>query len=243
MSLMLSRGSHIVTREDLVEVHTPEPTGSWCPISHYDLVTGVQATLERSGLVVMREEHGIWRDGARYFGLIEIANDSQAGDYGLIIGVRNSHDRSFPAELVIGGRVFVCDNLSFHGEVRLARRHTCGIRRDLPSLIERAVGQLGDLRHSQAQRFDAYKLLELSDSQVHDLVIQALDAQIVPATRIADVLAEYRKPRHQEFIDAGRTGWRLFNSFTEVLKGAIDRLPRRTQALHGLLDTACGLTK
>jgi len=28
---------------------------------------------------------------------------------------------------------------------------------------------------------------------------------------------------------------------TEVLKGSLDRLPRRTQALHGLLDAHCGL--
>jgi hypothetical protein len=30
----------------------------------------------------------------------------------------------------------------------------------------------------------------------------------------------------------GRTAWRLFNAFA---------LPRRTQALHGLMDAACGL--
>jgi len=33
----------------------------------------------------------------------------------------------------------------------------------------------------------------------------------------------------------------LFNAFTEALKGNLDALPRRTQALHGLLDAACGL--
>jgi hypothetical protein len=38
-----------------------------------------------------------------------------------------------------------------------------------------------------------------------------------------------------------RTVWRLFNSFTEVLKGNLGELPRRTQALHGLMDSACGL--
>ena len=34
-----------------------------------------------------------------------------------------------------------------------------------------------------------------------------------------------------------------FNAITEAAKGGdIQVLPRRTQALHGLLDTACGLT-
>jgi hypothetical protein len=29
----------------------------------------------------------------------------------------------------------------------------------------------------------------------------------------------------------------LFNSFTEVLKGNLNELPKRTEALHGLLDS------
>ena len=77
-------------------------------------------------------------------------------------------------------------------------------------------------------------------NQAHDLVIQALDAQVIPATKIPHVLNEWRDPRHPEFRQ-GKTAWRWFNAVTEVLKGSLDRLPRRTQALHGLLDAHCGL--
>src|SRR5438067_230883 len=65
-------------------------------------------------------------------------------------------------------------------------------------------------------------------------------ASVVPLTRLPAVLAEWREPRHPEFRD-GKTAWRLFNAFTEGLKGNLDALPRRTQALHGLMDAACGL--
>jgi hypothetical protein len=103
-----------------------------------------------------------------------------------------------------------------------------------------AVGRLGDLRRSQAERFDAYRRHDLTDGAAHDLVVRALDAGVVPVTRLPAVLREWREPRHAEFRE-GRTAWRLFNAFTETLKGNLDALPRRTQALHGLLDTACGL--
>jgi hypothetical protein len=64
--------------------------------------------------------------------------------------------------------------------------------------------------------------------------------RVVPVTKIPDVLREWRETRHPEFRQ-GLTGWRLFNAFTEGLKGQLDYLPRRTQALHGLLDVACGV--
>jgi hypothetical protein len=39
-----------------------------------------------------------------------------------------------------------------------------------------------------------------------------------------------------------RNVWSLFNAFTEALKeGNLAELPKRTEALHGLLDNQVGL--
>ena len=240
LNLCLHCGSRSVPREQVTATTTPPRTSSWVPIPHAQLLEGVQSSLQRAGLSVVSEAHGLSRDGARYFGLLQVANGHANKDFGLVVGLRNSHDKSFPAGLVVGASVFVCDNLSFSGEIRLARKHTVHVERDLPSLIESAVGRLGDLRRSQEERFSAYKEQELSDSAAHDLLVQALDARVLPVTSLPNVLREWREPRHTEFR-ASKTAWRLFNSFTEVMKGNLDALPRRTQALHGLLDATCGL--
>ena len=239
-NLMLHCGARAASREQVAAVATPPRTPTWVPIPHARLLEGVQGSLGRAGLSVVSEAHGLARDGSRYFGLMQVVNGQADRDFGLVVGLRNSHDQSFPAGLAVGASVFVCDNLSFSGEVRLARKHTARIERDLPQLIERAVGKLGDLRRSQAERFAAYRRQELTDGAAHDLVVRALDARVVPVTRLPAVLREWREPRHPEFR-AGLTAWRLFNAFTETLKGNLDALPRRTQALHGLLDTTCGL--
>jgi hypothetical protein len=239
-NLMLHAGADAVSREQISAVKTPVRTPTWVPIPHDRLLDGVQATLERAGLHVVTEAHGLTKDGNRYFGLLQVANGHADKDFGLVVGLRNSHDKTFPAGLVIGASVFVCDNLSFSGEIKLARKHTVHVERDLPSLIESAVGRLGDLRRTQEQRFDAYKHRELTDGQAHDLIVRSLDARVLPVTRIPLVLREWREPRHPEFRES-KTAWRLFNGFTEGLKGNLDMLPRRTQALHGLLDAACGL--
>jgi hypothetical protein len=56
------------------------------------------------------------------------------------------------------------------------------------------------------------------------------------------VLADWRKPRHEEFEP--RTAWSLFNCFTETLKEtSLFKLAPHTQALHGLLDQFCGVAR
>ena len=68
------------------------------------------------------------------------------------------------------------------------------------------------------------------------------DAMVLPASRLPVLLEEWRRPRHREFTEGGRTAWRLFNAFTEAIKGRnLAVLPKRTQVLHGLMDSACGL--
>lgn len=239
-NLYLHCGANHVERGQLALVATPQRTATWVPIPHDRLLAQVLGTLERGGLHVVSEAHGLTRDGQRYFGLLQVANGHNPDDFGLVVGLRNSHDKRFPAGLVVGASVFVCDNLSFSGEVKLARKHTAHVERDLPQLVGRAVGRLTDLRGRQEQRFAAYKQQEIGDREAHDLIVRGLDARVVPVTRVPDVLAEWRQPRHPEFRD-GKTGWRLFNAFTEALKGNLEALPRRTQALHGLMDPACGL--
>jgi hypothetical protein len=190
---------------------------------------------------VRRRRCALWRR-ARFFGLLQVSDGLRANDFGLTIGVRNSHDQSFPAGLVVGATVFVCDNLSFSGEIKLARKHTIHIARDFPQLIDAAIGQLGTLRRSQETRFAAYKQHELTDAAAHDLLVQALDARVLPVTKIPLALEEWRTPRHPVFEEHGKSAWRFFNAITEAVKGSdLQILPRRTQALHGILDAACGL--
>jgi hypothetical protein len=243
LNLVVHAGGIRVDREGIQKAQTPRAQGIWRPIPHIRLLGEVQKTLERSGLKVTAEAHALSHEGNRYFGLMQLAggDGASASDYGFVVGLRNSHDKSFPAGLAVGSGVFVCDNLAFSGEIEIARKHTTNINRDLPNLIERAVGRIGDARIQQDRRIAAYKTTELSDAQAHDFLIRSVDAQVIANRRITDVLQEWRSPRHPEFAE-GRTAWRLFNAYTEILKDAnLFERPKTTQALHGLMDTACGL--
>ncbi len=56
---------------------------------------------------------------------------------------------------------------------------------------------------------------------------------------IPAIIKEWREPTYAEFSE--RSAWSMFNAFTEVLKGNLVELPKRTEVLHGLFDAQVGL--
>lgn len=238
--LYLHCGAERITRDEIVKVATPEPTETWCPIAHASLIEQVEKALATVNMRVVDEAYGLTKDGARMFGLLQVANCVETKDYGYMLGLRNSHDKSFPATLGVGSRVFVCDNLALSAEIRIARKHTTHILRDLPNLTVNAIGRLAAHYNRQGERIDAYKAAELDDVHASDLMIRCLEAGVFPKTLITDVIKEWRAPRHPEFAEA-KNVWRFFNGVTENLKGGIWQLPGRTERLHALCDQFSGV--
>lgn len=235
--LVLHTGAETATWDQVEAIPTPEPTKSWKPIAHAQLVEDVMTTLERTGLQVKESAFATYQGGARFFGLLGLDCEGGGGDYQLVVGLRNSHDRSFPVGMTVGSRVFVCDNLAFSSEIQVVRRHTRYLMDDLPRLISTAVGSISASADVQQQRFDHYKQVELSDLQVHDILVQSLDVQAIRTTWLPKVLEQWRKPEHEEFAER-HDAWRLWNGYTEVLKKVqVEWRHLNTLALQGLFDT------
>lgn len=238
--LTLHSGGRLASLEEVCNVTTPRPSGIWRPIPHEMVVQRITEELQSTSLQVVHQEFGLSHDDARMFGIMELRNGSNRDDFALIAGIRNSHDKSFPIGLACGSRVFVCDNLAFSGEVVIRRKHTTNVMRDLPSLLNRAVYKLTELRQHQASRIDAYKLRQICQAEAHDILIRGMRAGVVAASKLPKVLAEWDEPKHEDFRE--RTLWSLFNAFTEVMKDyETADLPWRTRGLHGLCDTVANV--
>jgi hypothetical protein len=230
---MIHRGSEAVSREALADVHTPDGTSTWTPVPHSLLVGLVEDSIRECGLTIADTDFAIWRGGLRFFGVISLGGGSH--DYAATVGIRNSHDRQFPAAMAIGSRVFCCDNLAFSSEVVIKTRHTAKVLERLPGVVSSGVTKLIDYRQEQDKRIFLYKSAGITDAKhLHDLVVRLYRAKAIPSTAISRVIEEYESPRHPEFSD--HTLWSLMNATTEVLKSFGDLQPR-TQRLHSVLDS------
>lgn len=240
--LMLHCGGQLKTREDVFAVPAPPATATYAPLPYESLIVRIEKQLAVEGIRITEERLALAKEGQRLFGLLalEMPGPTQT-DYGCVLGLRTSYDRSFANGVCIGASVFVCDNLSFRGEVTFERKHTAGMLRDLSWMISETVSTLPMRFAAQSTTFEAYKQRGITDRDVHDLAIRLWDAGALGTLEIPRLIREWREPKLPEFGGAPKTVWRLFNAATEVIKGDLWRLPARTRAIHAIMDETCGI--
>lgn len=204
------------------------------PVAHHEIVQLIRYTLGFFGHDILDEAHAVTPDGYRYFGLLSLR--STYGDYTDTVGLRNSHDKSFPIGIAFGSRVMVCDNLSFFGDHTIRRKHTIKAKRELPGLLSEIVEPLQAQRLAQNQTFQRYQQVALTDAQVDHAIMTMYRKEVIGVQRIADVVRQWEQPT---FDWGDRTAWRLFNAATFALAGRVSENPNITRELHQVIDGIC----
>jgi uncharacterized protein DUF932 len=250
MSLVLHCGSQAVSRETLAAVETPYPTQSHFPIPHIQIVEQAESVLGSLGIGVKESAFALSPTATRFFGLMTLDVPVPGGNYGILLGMRNSHDKEWAAALAGGSHVFVCDNLAFSGEFTLSRKHTRWIGRDLPALMGRAVDRVLASAKAETARLDRWQTSMISDQQADSIILRAAVAGVIPARETVQVRHEYHEPRHAEF--SARSAWSLYNAFTERFKpraesengdvkrpsASVERVWQRAPRLIPLIESA-----
>jgi hypothetical protein len=235
MSIMLHCGSQPMSRVELALVPTPPPMGNrHHPYPYIDYVEQVGNALQACGFKLISETFGVNRQGAQFFGLMEVLPWNRPDDagYSRLIGLRGSHDQSLPRGLAAGSRVFVCDNLCFSGEVTVNTRQTTYVERRMPGLVLNAVRNLAGAFEVQDARYDRYRSFELKPRWGDAAIVELMRRGVIGPSHMARVVREWDEPSHAEHAENGHSVWRLMNAVTEVLKPALDDngIPTRATA-------------
>lgn len=235
MTLMLHVNAQPIEYEGLRELETPLATATHVPIPHFRVVDLIKTTLGMFGHQVTTENYGVTDDGSRFFGLISLRS-SYTG-YEDTVGLRNSHDKSFPVGLGFGSRVFVCDNMAFSADHVIKRRHTANLKRDLPGIIGELIEPLALAREAQAKKIQHYRHTMLTDQQADHAVMQLYRGGVINIQRVPEVIQEWDAPSFPDLEEP--TAWRLFNAVTHALNGRVMERPDATPRLHQVIDGFC----
>tara|TARA_Y100001938_G_scaffold146721_1_gene226223 strand:+ start:2243 stop:3031 length:789 start_codon:yes stop_codon:yes gene_type:complete len=250
--LMLHCGAHHVTSDDVCNSRAKEPkSDTYVPIEHGEFLNRVVEVLDNFGYEIKEEAHALMKDEQRYFGLLDVrkTNGYNKPDSSRTIGLRNGHDGQMPAAMVGGRHTFVCDNLCFSGDmVKVQRKHTRNIHRDIDSVIARGIAQLDEYFDVDDQRESWYKETKITNRRdINDLLITAMKHGALLPTQIPYVDQEWERsisgvgPGKHESL-AGNSFYSLLNCFTEVekKKPSPAESPKRNMRLTKLLDATSG---
>jgi hypothetical protein len=243
--LMLSHAQE-VSRKALTSIPTPEPTDTWKPIAHIDVVDTLTDRAAARGLKIKSERFAVLDGtlyprpgmqvelkGARLFGSLDFAPvPGMPFPAGCTpsAGLRNSHDKTFALSILSGARVFVCSNGVLSAEHVISRKHTSRI--DLVQSIDAALDNFMNSIRDFQQMYDRLRGLSLRKTSAQSLIVEAAKAGAFSSSDILPVLEEYEKPRHEEFKD--RNAWSLYNAATERMK--VQGPARQTDGLKALTN-------
>ena len=113
-ALLVHSESERLTREGLAAIPAPESTATFQPIPHLVLVNSLLETLSFRRISVVKDEYAVSKDGMKLFGVMDLETQIEGCRFSL--GIRNANDKSMRLALTVGYRVFVCDNMAFHGD-------------------------------------------------------------------------------------------------------------------------------
>jgi hypothetical protein len=239
---MMHCGAEAVPYPALMGLPIPEKTDTHLPIPHHQFFELARDRLIHQGYSVTNPQHFLNREAAHYFALMQIQHEDeeQADGHGTMCALRNSHDKTFAASLAVGAKVFVCDNLSFSGDIVVGRKHTPNIWDELPEIFEGAIKKIRVMRKRQDIRFAEYREAPLDDYTADHLIMETYRQGIINLKRIGAVNKEWHDPS----ADHGdKSVWRYFNAVTAALGPAstnqLIQLPKKTIDLHLLLDQWC----
>jgi hypothetical protein len=233
--------SGTVSYEQVIGIPTPLKTRTYQPVPHVDFIGLLADMLGYFGLEtdtpVDGWNYGVAADSQQLFGTVGLVGQNHCGDaVKLMLGFRNSYDKSLSAGICFGSQVFVCSNLCFTGyagadnEVfgTVFHKHTTNVMPIFEERVKVALSQFDAFRTFQEKFYNRLQETPLNQDKAYATIVRAVKAGAVPNKDVCHLAAKWdfqadvpevedeNNVWYPEFQD--RNAWSLHNTFTEIAK-------------------------
>jgi hypothetical protein len=203
------------TENEIILAPIPTETNSYKPVPNEVLINEVQEQLYKANMRIVNKRYNANANFTQMFATYEIeANDSEQR---LMVGFRNSYDKSLAVGLVAGSSVIVCSNLMFKGDIKILRKHTTNVFRDLDGLINNTIDISYEELESNLHTARNMKQIEMSKTQMAEEVGKMfIQENLINSTQLN--IFKNQLLTNENFTEP--TKWTFYNHLTEALKTA-----------------------
>lgn len=205
-----------ITRQELNFLLTPAPTDTWRPLPHWYIAEQVENTLEALNVTPAERRLEINKTGTQVFATYKL-QPTACANHAFEIGWRNSIDKTFSFQCVLGARVLVCSNLAFHGDWFHARRkHTAGFSlEDVEKMICTGIDSALNRRDSLNEWFEWLRNTPISSPRFEAELVNFVRTGVIPPTKLLEADKLFTEERQAY----GNTLWALHNAVTGSWRG------------------------
>src|SRR5437879_6553061 len=208
-------GTEKINREQLGLIVPPEGTDTYQPLANHHIVEALLETLTFRNISVVRDEYAVSEDGMKMFGVLDLETSFDGCRFS--IGVRNANDKSMRLALTVGYRVFVCDNMMFHGDFTpVLAKHSKHF--SLVDALSVGVDRMQRNFEPMQRQVESWKELQLPETLAKLVIYRAfVESELEAPKHLARSVHDlYFNPQFEDF--SSRTLWSLSNAFTSVFK-------------------------
>ena len=209
--LIAHRGAQLVSRADLAQYIPPPATDTFKPVSHLELVDTLTDVMQYRSLFIDKEQYAVDKGGARLFGTFDLQWQKME-EYGAAVGFRHATDKSMSIQIAVGARVFVCDNMSFSGDLIAIRKHTSKL--DLGEEMDRAMFKYIRGFRQLVDDITVQKETPLEYADSKQYIYDIFRQKIVPMRLFHPVVEDW----HTMTLNKIGNVWHLHNCFTAHIK-------------------------
>ena len=223
----------------------PARTDSYSPVPHSFFLDTVNNEInDAGGLVVTGQRVYSSLNGQKLVGFTSVKHQGLETDpdFGLemMIGYKNSYDKSMSAALVAGVSVMICSNGCIGGDmVTFIRKHTGTIQEELSVKVQEAIKSMKEGFGNLVLEIDIMKDYQLTAKQKAELMgVMYFEENMVTPNQLSVIKKEMETSEHFK----GDSLWDLYNNVTESFKSShpLTHIEDHIK-LHGFMTGVAGI--
>lgn len=188
---MPSHTLRLVSQADLERIEPPAGNGRWFPRGHHEILKLVTAAMETADLHIRNMQLVTMRDAGRLVGFLE-TDTEVAAERKLVVGVCNSHDKSYSQRLFYGLRK--ADDLELllcSKPVR--RKHTKNSIGRFEEIVEGL--SMSARQYVEDTRLLVQQLLQtpMPDQEAESLLLRLFERSVLPHPALPDAIKGWRQ--------------------------------------------------
>ena len=223
-----SISGRMITLEGLNQIPCPAPSGIWKPIPHRTIVDTVLDTLAEQGIGYSPDslKMATNRERTVVLGAVDVALPSvtPSPEQTFSVGFRSSINKSVAVKIMLGTRVFICDNGMMVGDsvASLHKRHTINL--DLREEFIDTIAAFHSIAQAANRRTEELQNHNIAFDQGCEMLFKAVGADALPKSRLLHAYEQWDFNYHQSekaLIEHPGTAWALQQSITAEWKHQI----------------------